>query len=187
MPARRAVTGLVTLLLAALAFTFPLVACSSDDDDDGGTDFGDSDVVVTGDIESSWDGGAVWDEAIEVEGLTGFVIVLYNGTSTGASDELVAFFRQDGGKPGNGSYTLGDGLDPTSFVGAYIEGDATSPLICISDSGAGGTLNITGSGGNVTGNFDFDASCFSTGEISPAINVDGSFDAEEVDDLDVPI
>jgi hypothetical protein len=166
MPIRRAVSGLVTALLVALAFTFPLVACGDDSADEG-----DADVNVTGGIESSWDGGSVYGSP------TGnFALVLFDGdlptigSESGYDGELVAFlFFESSGNPGTGSYDVSSEGDVQAV---YFDG--ASDILCF---GVEGTLNLTSS---VAGDFQFDASC--TNEA--LVNVEGSFDAVDEADLD---
>jgi hypothetical protein len=165
MLTRRAVSGLVTALLAALAFTFPLVACGDDSADEG-----DADVNVTGGIESSWDGGSVYGTS---DG--DFAIVLFDGdpldpdTAEDYDGELVAFVFFDSGNPGTGSYDVSSEGDVQAV---YFDG--ASDILCF---GVEGTLNLTSS---VAGDFQFDASC--TNEA--LVNVEGSFDAVDEADLD---
>lgn len=168
-------------LLLALTFT----SCDSDDNGDGdgngngngGTVVGDADVNVSGALDSSFSGSAVFGVD---EDNTSFSLALFEGgfvTGTTPTGELVAIGR-DGGRPDEGTYDLGVTDNQVTFVGAYVSSlsDPTGATFVSSESG---TLTITSSSSDrVAGSFSFTGQAISgTGSVGE-VTVSGTFDAD---------
>ena len=170
-------------LLLALTFT----SCDSDDNGDGngngngngngGTVVGDADVNVSGALDSSFSGSAVFGVD---EDNTSFSLALFEGgfvTGTTPTGELVAIGR-DGGRPDVGTYDLGVTDNQVTFVGAYIS-SLSNPTGATFVSSESGTLTITSSSSDrIAGSFSFMGQAISgTGTVGEA-TVSGTFDAE---------
>ena len=165
---------LIRHVATSLAVLAALAACNDDDDGGNGPSAGGADVEVSGAIESNWDGRsfyAVDDEEGD------FFILAFDGDypseanlGLGTYDgEFVAFYFENSGQPGTGSYGVGDG-QPAQ---ALYYNDA-GQRACLTTNGRGGQLVISESGSQMVGTFEFDAFCSDLSTVS----VTGSFDAE---------
>jgi hypothetical protein len=177
---RRYSFHLILSLLFALTFT----SCDSDEDGDGngGGTVGEGQVTVTGDIDRSFSGSAVFGAYPE----GGFEIALFEGSSAENPTGQFLTLGSDGGVPDEGTYDINDlGTGDTVF-GVY-QTDTSSSSGFISVFAESGTLTITSSSSDrLVGSFSFEGSLFSENGTQGTARVEGTFNAIFVDVNDLP-
>jgi hypothetical protein len=177
-----------------LAFTF--AACDSADEDgngdgngngNGGSLIGESNVTITGDIESSFSGSAIFINSDDNDG--DFTIALFEGTLDfeGTFEQFtlpidrVVGFAYEGDRPAEGDYQISSLPTESIFEGVYIhESDPGSFALATS-----GTLTITSSSSDrLVGSFRFTGPVFTDTGTQDTATVEGTFDADLVEESD---
>lgn len=167
-------------LFLALSFT----ACDSAEED-GGSVIGDADVTIRGDLEGSLSGSAVFGTDPD-DPNDNFGIAIFEGElATTPTGEFIVM-SYDGGRPGEGTYQISSTSTESIFFGVYTT-DASNPTGGSIVSATSGTLMITSSSSDrVAGSFTFTGPVFSGTGTQGTATVEGTFDAELVEESDFP-
>lgn len=167
-----------------LAMAMFLAACGGDGD--GGTGPGNGAAFkadVTGDVETSVQGDALYGEIIDPEAGAAFAVEMSEADPTGGA--LIQILKIGAGVPVPGSYALTDGINGMPGDGDWVAAayDSENGALTAIFVATGGTVKVTDAGnGKFKGTFSFNAEggLLEDPGTTLKITVKGQFNATEV-------
>ncbi len=162
MRGERVAVGMIRLVFGVLGVVLVAATCGGENGNgtgpNGPVDMGDFSGTVTGDLDLTLNGQAIFGVRASPREWTLFLSV---GDVNGTEFDFVSFFRDNTARPGTGTYTVHNGFeDPPNvndFRGIYFQARSVGTIgIFLSDSTTAGTLTIlTSSDTAVTGEYSF--------------------------------
>lgn len=150
-------------LLLLFSLTVMISACGDDDDDDNDDSSGSGTMTATVD-------GNSWEGDIAVQAILDNGVLGIAGTSGDGQINITI-----GAYNGSGSYAFGDISAPTN-IAVWTAGTSTTEIFTSGIGIGSGTVDVTESGGNVSGTFTFGATNVAT--MTSVSVTDGAFDID---------